>query len=268
MPHRERQEPTIKQVFLHAGLPAIFFWLLMPLTFLMPRIDSTKAPFFDLTQPFSQLACWISRSGGKFGVPFIAIMMLLFLITRSGISFDRKWKEASIIILIVAISAGGGAFFNEHFIKAQLKVPRPNIVWLAGENGSGSLGMTVKDFYATGSKGARRIPLENALRKNPVPLSPAIRTHWIEETGYAFPSGHSFSAMFFATFFLMLAATYLTTKRLWLFYLLLPWALAVCYSRLVLRVHTPADITVGSLQGLLIGILAWAIVRSLIRRFA
>jgi phosphatidylglycerophosphatase B len=153
-------------------------------------------------------------------------------------------------------------------IKYQLKIPRPNIVWLAGENGSGPLGMTAEDFYATGNKEAHRVPLTEVLSKKPVPLSPVIEAHWIEETGYAFPSGHSFSAMFIATFFLMIAVTYLTSKRLWLFYLLLPWALAVCYSRPILRVHTPADITVGSFQGLAVGLLAWAITRSLIRRFA
>ena len=74
--------------------------------------------------------------------------------------------------------------------------------------------------------------------------------------------------MFVATFFLMTAATYLTTKRLWMFYALLPWALAVCYSRPILRVHTPIDITVGGLQGLVVGLVAWVIARTLIRRFA
>ena len=193
MRHREIHESTIKQVFLRAGIPAIFTWLLMPLTFLIPLIDSTKAPYFDLTQPFSQFAYWISYSGGKFGIPFMALAMLLLLITRNRISLNRRWKEAGIIILIVAICAGSGALFNEHFIKVQLKVPRPNIIWLAGENGSGSLGMTAKRFYATGNKQARRAPLEKALNENPVPLSPAIKAHWIEETGFAFPSGHSFS---------------------------------------------------------------------------
>jgi phosphatidylglycerophosphatase B len=243
----------------------ILTWLLIPLTFLIPLIDSTKAPYFDLTQPFSQFAYWISRSGGKYGVPFIAMTMLVLLISRDGISFQRRWKEAGIIILIMAICAGGGAFFNEHFIKEQLKVPRPNIVWLAGENGSGPLGMTAKEFYEIGNIEARHEPLAKILAEKPLPLSPAIEEHWIEATGYTFPSGHSFSAMFFATLFLLLATTYLTTKRLWVFYLLLPWALAVCYSRPILRVHTPTDISVGSFQGLLIGFLAWLIVKSLIR---
>ena len=109
-----------------------------------------------------------------------------------------------------------------------------------------------------------------SLRSVPEPVAPSssIEAHWIEETGYSVPSGHSFSAMFFATFFLTMAATYLTTKRLWMFYALLPWALAVCYSRPILRVHTPTDITLGGLQGLALGLVAWAIARTLIRRFA
>ncbi len=170
------------------------------------------------------------------------------------------------MVLIIAICAGGGALLNEHFIKAELKVPRPYIVWLAGENGSGPLGMTAEEFYENGNKEARRQPLAEVLSDDPVALSDSIEDHWVEETGYSFPSGHSFSAMCFATFFLMIAVTYLTTKRLWVFYALLPWALAVCYSRTILRLHTPTDITVGGLQGLVVGLIAWAIARKLIQR--
>ena len=92
--------------------------------------------------------------------------------------------------------------------------------------------------------------------------SSQCRHSWIEETGYSFPSGHSFSAMFFATFFLAMGVSHISTKRLRLFYLLLPWALAVCYSRPILRVHTPTDITVGGLEGLVLGFLAFLFVRA------
>ncbi|MCU7959823.1 MAG: phosphatase PAP2 family protein [gamma proteobacterium symbiont of Bathyaustriella thionipta] len=50
--------------------------------------------------------------------------------------------------------------------------------------------------------------------------------------------------------------------------LLLPWALAVCYSRSLLRLHTPADILLGGLQGLLLGFIGWALTQYLKRRFA
>jgi len=268
--NRAGNEVSIRQVLLRAGMPAFATWLLFLLTFVLPMVDSTRAPYFDLTRTFSQLAYWLSQSGGKFGAPVVAVLMLALLVTRGGITFPRRWKETGIVVLIAVICAGGGAALNEHIVKEQLKIPRPNIIWLAGENGSGPVGMTPDNFYAIGNKQARGKSLAKVLRKipKPVPLSASIEAHWIEETGYSFPSGHSFSAMFFATFLMMIAATYLTTKRLWMFYTLLPWALAVSYSRPILRVHTPIDITVGGLQGVALGIVAWTVARMLFRRFA
>ena len=267
---RSNREATIKQICLRAGVPAIVTWAFIPLAFLLPLVDSTRSPYFDLTNTLSQVVYWISQSGGKFGIPIVAVSMLAILVTRSGITFRRRWKETSVVVLIAAIFGGGGAALNENILKEQLKIPHPNIVWLAGENGAGPLGMTPNDFYESGNKGARRERLAKVMNSaaGAVPLSPSIEAHWIHETGYSFPSGHAFSAMFFAAFFLAIAATYSTKKRLRVFYMLLPWALAICYSRSILRVHTPADIEVGSLMGLVVGILAWAAARKLIRRLA
>jgi membrane-associated phospholipid phosphatase len=268
--NRTRHAATIEQVCLRSVVPAIVTWALIPLTFLLPFDDSLRTSYFDLTDTFSQLAYWLSQSGGKFGIPIVAISMITLLVTRRGITFQQRWKEISIVVLIAAICGGGGAALNEYILKEQLKIPRPNIIWLAGENGSGPLGMTPEDFYESGNKEARRKPLAKALSKlpRPAPLSSSIEAYWIDETGYSFPSAHAFSVMFFATFFLTIAVTYLTTKRLWIFYVLLPWALVVCYSRPILRVHTPADITVGGLLGLVVGLVAWVVARILIRRFA
>ncbi|PHS23765.1 MAG: hypothetical protein COA83_09145 [Methylophaga sp.] len=139
-------ESSLSQLCLRIGIFVIVTWLLIPLTFLIPLIDSTTAPYFDLTQPFSLLAYWLSYSGSVSGAPFVVLLMLMLLVTRAGITAQRCWKEGSIIVLIAALFAGEGAWFNEHIVKPQLKLPRPNIVWLAGENGSGLLGMTAADF--------------------------------------------------------------------------------------------------------------------------
>jgi len=151
-------------------------------------------------------------------------------------------------------------------VKEALKIPRPNIVYLAGANGIGPLGMSPEEFYGKGDKDARSELLRKTLETEPPPLKlgPAIRDHWIEETGYSFPSGHAFAAMFFATFFLSVGVLYISTPQRWLSYLLLPWALAVCYSRLILRVHTPTDITVGGLEGLVLGFVALLLVRAIL----
>ena len=61
----------------------------------------------------------------------------MLLVTRLETGTFQKWKVASILVLTVAIFVGGGAAINEHIIKPELKLPRPNIEWLAGEQGLG-----------------------------------------------------------------------------------------------------------------------------------
>ncbi|MGI9302831.1 MAG: phosphatase PAP2 family protein [Gammaproteobacteria bacterium] len=263
-------EIGIGQVFVRAGLPALFTWVLLLPAYFLPAVDSTRAPYFDLTSEFAAVAYWVSGSGSKFGAPIVGVLVLLLLVTRTGLSGRQRWKEAVLVIVLAAVFAGGGAALNEHGVKEALKIPRPNIVWLAGDNGSGPLGMRADEFYGLGDKARRGASLLKVLEQSPSPvlLAPEIREHWVDETGYSFPSGHSLSAMFFATFLLAMAVSYVTGRRAWLFYLLLPWALAVCYSRPILRVHTPTDIAVGGFEGIVVGTIAWFIARSLLRKFA
>ena len=269
-PEKPYQEASNVRVFFWAVMPAIATWAFIPLSFVLPYVDSTQAPYFDLTQNFSQLSYWVTQSGSKYGAPIVAVAIMIRLVTYCDSTYRQKIRLSVIVVLIAVICAGGGAALNENIIKTGLKVPRPNIVQLAGDDGSGPLGMTAEQFYASGDKVARGQLLSKVLNTSPrpVPLSPSIEAHWVEETGFSLPSGHAFVAIFFATFFLMLAATYLSLSRLWFFYTLLPWALAVCYSRSILRVHTPMDISIGGLQGLLLGLLAWAVARTLLRRFS
>jgi phosphatidylglycerophosphatase B len=190
--------------------------------------------------------------------------MLLLLVTRAGISMMRRLIETGAIFCLVAILAGGGAALNEYIIKPTFEIPRPNLAHLAGANGSGPLEMSVNEFYTLGDKETRRRQLRAVLQADPpaVRLHHLIREHWIEETGYSFPSGHAFSAMFFATFFFAMGVTWLSMPRLLFFYLLLPWAVCVCYSRLILQMHTAADVSVGALAGLLLGALAFVLMRA------
>ncbi len=269
MQERRVQEVSTTRIMVLAVLPAVFSASLVPVTFLIPLVDSTRAPHFDLMGSVSSLAYWIAGSGGEYGIIVVDLLMLIALSTRPGLPNGRRWKEAVLVLIVAGVIGGGGTALNENIIKESLKVPRPNILWLAGTDGSGPLGMTAEAFYAQGNKEVRRESLAKVLENEPkpLPLSTAIEKHWAKETGYSFPSGHSFSGFFFATFFLTLAVTYINTRRIWIFYFLLPWGLCVCYSRSILRVHTPADISVGAIQGLLLGIFAWLLVRSLIRRF-
>ena len=67
--------------------------------------------------------------------------------------------------------------------------------------------------------------------------------------------------MLFATFFAGLSLLLLSGARRAVGLALLPWALAICYSRPLLRVHSPTDVSCGALQGVLLGalgvLIAW-----------
>ncbi len=71
--------------------------------------------------------------------------------------------------------------------------------------------------------------------------------------------------MAFASYFFALSLALLSGWRLKLSCVLPLWAVLVCWSRPFLRVHSPADITVGGVLGVLIGLVAfalwWAILR-------
>jgi phosphatidylglycerophosphatase B len=252
--------PTLGRVVRRLAWPLLVTYAVLAGSLWCPLVDSTRAPYFDLTSNFAMVVYWITQSGGKFGMPFVGVTMLMLLITRHGISTERRVVECVVVVIVLAVCAGGGAMLNEHGLKTVLQVPRPNVVYLAG---SGRLEMSPEEFYAQGDKQARREPLREVLDAKPPPvkLAPEIRAHWIEETGYSFPSGHAFSALFFAVFFAALGVSYLATPRLWLVYLMFPWALAVCYSRPILRVHTPTDIAVGGLEGIVAGCAAYLIAR-------
>lgn len=260
----------IWQAMVRAGVPVALAWMIVTAAFFLPLIDSTRVPYFDLTGWVAEVSYWISLSASSRVAPVVGIVLLLILVTRKDIGNPERWKEAGAAFVVVAIFAGGGAALNENVLKERLMVPRPNIVWLAGVDGAGPLGMTPQEFYESGGKAARSDVLKGVLNQNPAPvsLSTRIESHWVAETGFSFPSGHSFAAFLFATFFLFTAVSVLSSKRLWLFCLLLPWAVAVCYSRSILRVHTPADIATGALQGIVLGMVSWLVVRVSMRRLA
>jgi phosphatidylglycerophosphatase B len=227
---------------------------LLPLTYFLPPTD--------LTGPLAQAAFWISESGGVRGTPVVAIGMTFLVLSRAGLSWKRRGAELLVIVLALAILFGGAAYLNEYVVKPFFAVPRPDIVELAAMPPEAPvLKMSAEQFYALPTKALRREYLKTVLTPDvPPAMSARIRGHWIVETGYSFPSGHSFSAMMFAIFFLALGLRYCSTPRLWAFYVLVAWAVAVCYSRPILRLHSPLDICVGAAEGMVGGVVAFLFV--------
>ena len=249
-------------------------WLLLLLAFIIPRLDSTGPPYFDLTGGVGVAAYWLAESGSLRGIPWIALVLLLLLISRSGFAWKPRLKEALVVVVALGVLLGGSAALNEFGVKRIAKVFRPDILLLAGtpsqtDEGRTVLGETAAAFYDR-LRDDRTAYLEtisdpDAECFEEVPLHELVCDHWIETTGFSFPSGHSLTAMFFATFFLALALYFLSGWRRWPCYLLVPWAVLVCFSRTTLRVHSPTDITVGGLEGLLFGAVAFLLVRKVLK---
>jgi phosphatidylglycerophosphatase B len=222
-------------------------------------------PEVALDGSVARAAVWAADAGGTTVVPVVALILLTIVITRPGLAAKTRAFEAVVLLGVLLIALAGMSFANEHFIKPAMAIPRPNIIALAE---SGVLGMNPDDFYALGDKPARSAFLAERLTDSRTPaLADEVREHWLIETGYSFPSGHSLAAMTFAAFFLTLAISYLDQRRRQLVFLLLPvWALAVIASRPLLRVHSALDIGVGAFEGLVMGLLAVLIARWVIDR--
>lgn len=227
---------------------------LMSLAFVVPALNSLAPQTVSLAGWLALAMYWISASGGKDGLPFVLLFLTLVVAARTVATWKGRGTEAALILLVVGSVLGCGAWLNEHLIKPAFSVPRPNLAEFAlTEPG---MGMSIEEFYALPDKEVRSAYLEKVLPESEE-MNARIREHWIAESGYSFPSGHTFAAMTFATFFLALARSRFIGTGLWLFWLLALWAVAVGFSRTILRVHSPTDILVGALEGMAVGTLAY-----------
>ncbi len=227
---------------LTVGLFAL--WLLVLPTFALPAVD--------LSGDLARAAYWASEIGGPYGLPALALLFVALTISRPGLGRRERALDSLALIGALLLFLAGGAWFNEHVLKPAFAIPRPNLVELGS---AGLLGLSPEAFYGLGDKAARSAWLAGHLGDVPG-VCAEVRDHWVVETGFSFPSGHSFSSFLFATFFLGLAFRMLEGKRRLALLLAAPLALAVCYARPILRVHSPTDVTVGSVQGLLLGLMA------------
>lgn len=254
----DRSRSPVKIVLLRLSGVMLVVAASLPLTYLLPPID--------LTGSLAQAAYWVAESGGTFGIPIIALAMTALVIGRAGLSKKQRAVEGLVIVSALAALLGVGAYVNEHFVKPVFMVHRPNIIELStATGGSSALQLSAGEFYAIPTKVERSAHLKTVLKSESGPkMHENVRSHWILETGFSFPSGHSFSAMFFATSFLALGLSFFSDARLWIFYFLVGWAIAVCYSRPILRVHSPTDVCVGGLEGILGGVLCFLVVRGVL----
>ncbi len=201
---------------------------------------------------------FISHTGGTLGVPFITLIFC-FIISFQFKGWQKKVLVISLSLFAFSFILGGFARINEYFIKEELKVERPNMLYLKDH-----YGFNTQQFYGYNDKTERKRYLRWFLQQqntkpvqiNNKSLHPKILEHWIDETGYSFPSGHSVNAFLMSTLIgYILLFIYSDFRRKTLFLLPFLWATLVALSRVILGVHSPTDITLGAFMGCAVGIL-------------
>ena len=259
----ETSDRAPKQASLSRRIAAVLIptFALVLVSFVLPPIPLDGA--------LAKFAVRVSDTGNWGQMPFLCIAALILLTSRPGPGMKRRAIEVVTIIVVMAAAIAGNAVLNERVIKPAFHVPRPNIVALAEQ---GALGPELPDgaaFYELGDKQDRRDALAPRLAELDEPaLAPSVREHWVHETGYSFPSGHSTASMTFASLMLALGLAWLTGWRQHVMRALPVWAVLVVWSRPLLRVHTPVDVTVGTLAGFAWGLLAFVVARAIITKLA
>lgn len=227
--------------WLLALLPAFF------LRFPLPPEGALVAP-----------AWWVSLSASKYGLPVTAVLLLLLA--------RVKRRELAGLVLPVLILIGFGAAFNEHLFKPFVGEPRPHIEWLSSPAAGPVLVQGAEAFYRLPDKAVRSERLSLRLRQSGLELPALLVGHWIEETGYSFPSGHAFASAALGGWFMLWLLR--TRRHRWLLLPLGLWVVAVGYSRLLLGVHYPWDVLAGMALGLLLVPLAEWLRTALVQRFS
>lgn len=168
-------------------------------------------------------------------------------------------KEKIIVFLKSVISLviffGALAFINERYTKHILKAQRPSHVYMLDQTG---LAKTIDSLYQL-DKDQRKQFFDTLIKSNPLKfeqIDPVILKHWIEESGFSFPSGHTFNAFLFAMILAYAIYHSRSQPRLKNLYISpFIWALCVGISRVAMGAHTAFDVTAGATLGILIGAL-------------
>jgi phosphatidylglycerophosphatase B len=197
----------------------------------------------------SSVAIWITESGGKYGTLLILLVTCIFF-TRFIEGSGKKLVTFSLTLIKLIVVIGVFAYLIKH----ALKQSRPSHLYIA-ERSQGA--MSLQQLYALENAGRRDL-LSQTIEKNNAlfaGINPHILSHWTEETGYSFPSGHSFNGFLLACIlsFSLYNSRSKTGRKL--YFLPLIWAASVAISRVALGAHTAWDVSFGALTGILIAFL-------------
>lgn len=195
------------------------------------------------------MAYWASVSAGKTGT-FIIVVITTILYAINQPSSREKAKTFFQSFLVLGGMLTAFAFLNEHVIKSMAKLSRPSHSYIIKQTKSV---VNMDSLYMVDAN-VREKYFQELIISDTTSfrlIDQRILDHWVDESGYSFPSGHSFNAYLLGTI-LAFSVYQGKTGSLKLFaFIPLLWAFLVAVSRVAVGAHTALDVSVGAAMGLL-----------------
>jgi phosphatidylglycerophosphatase B len=231
-------------VFLFAGT-----WILMSLVVLQHSVPFSAVKSHDI---LSRIALLFTETAGKIGTAIIVILTVLIYTRR--MSSDKQVLKTflrSSVLLFLLI--GGFAFINEHLTKKATRVIRPSLQYISETTGGDFKPETLYQFESS-ERSAKVVAAISQHRTSFHSIDQNVLNHWSDETGYSFPSGHTFNAFLLATI-ISFSLFHSRSKNVVAFYFIPPiWAMFVGISRVALGAHSALDVIFGGAIGLIAGL--------------
>lgn len=193
---------------------------------------------------------WATQSGGRIGTIYVvAGACVLFAAGQPTARGKALVFIRALLSLIVILSAF--AYLNEHLIKKTIRASRPSHSYIVKQT---KFNTKLDSIYAL-AEDNKRVFFKKLIAADSVTfgtIDPRILDHWTEETGYSFPSGHSFNAFLLAGIIAFGIYQNAAASRKWLCAVPLLWASMVALSRVAVGAHTSLDVSVGSAMGIIL----------------
>lgn len=213
---------------------------------------------FDLSPDVAWLVCLVTESGSAYWVAIPLVGFLVLLLFDPDVAWSVRKRQFVQLFLLLALALPLFALVNERLVKQVAQIPRPSHQALAAAGYIPDL----EAFYAM-TPAARHIllaPLQDAERAaeaaRRLQIQPRVLAQWVHEVSSTFPSGHAWNAFLAASLFVLVTAARGTRVARAVCVVLLAWATAVAYSRILLGVHRPMDVIVGAALGIVLGLVA------------
>jgi len=195
-------------------------------------------------------AYWITQSAGKYGTLIIVIVTSIFYSVRFTTNKERIvnfFRSTIALTLFLSLFA----FVNEHLTKKLLKLPRPSHTYVFDHSGTET---KVDSLYKLDEHG-RQLFLQELIdtnKKSFLNIDEKVLDHWVEESGYSFPSGHSFNAFLLAC--ILSFSLFNSQNKIARIFYIVPfvWAVLVAVSRVAIGAHSALDVSFGAALGTIV----------------